>query len=70
MTLEDETGHVNVVVWPDIANRQRQPLLCAKLLMVTGRVQQEDGVLHLVAGRLKDLSAWLGQLSTTSRDFH
>jgi len=40
------------------------------MLAVTGRVQQEDGVLHLVAGRLRDLSAWLGKLSASSRDFH
>jgi error-prone DNA polymerase len=69
LTLEDETGHVNVVVWPGAAENQRQPLLCSKLLAVTGQVQQEDGVLHLVAGRLRDLSGWLGKLSTRTRDF-
>ena len=70
LTLEDETGYVNVVVWSGTAENQRQPLLCSKMLAVTGRVQQEDGVLHLVAGRLRDLSAWLGKLSASSRDFH
>ncbi|MDJ0955504.1 MAG: error-prone DNA polymerase [Arenicellales bacterium] len=70
VTLEDESGYINVVVWPHIAESQRQPLLCAKLLAVTGVIQREEGVLHLVAGRLHDLSHWLGNLPTRSRDFH
>ena len=53
-----------------IAESQRQPLLCAQLLAVTGVIQREEGVLHLVAGRLRDLSHWLGDLPTRSRDFH
>ncbi len=69
MTLEDETGYVNVVVWPGIAETQRQALLCSRLLAVTGRVQKEDDVLHLVAGKLWDLSNWLGELTARSRDF-
>lgn len=69
MTLEDETGHVNVVVWPGTSETHRQPLLCSRLLAVTGRVQKEDGVLHLVAGKLCDLSGWLGELIARSRDF-
>ena len=70
VTLEDESGYINVVVWPHVAESQRQPLLCAKLLAVTGVIQREEGVLHLVAGRLRDLSHWLGILPTRSRDFH
>ena len=69
MTLEDETGHVNIVVWPAVAEKQRQALLNSRLLAVSGRVQQEDGVLHLIAGRLRDLSHLLGNLTTRSRDF-
>lgn len=70
VTLEDETGQANVVVWPKVAEVQRKPLLQSQLLLVSGTVQQEDGVLHLVAGRLEDLSPWLGALQTRSRDFH
>jgi len=69
VTLEDETGFVNVVVWPKFAEVQRQPLVKARLLVVSGTVQQEDGVLHLIAGRLEDKSDWLGDLKTDSRDF-
>ncbi len=70
VTLEDETGNSNIIVWPKFAEQQRNPLLKAKLLVVAGTVQQEEGVLHLIAGRLEDLSSWLGELETSSRDFH
>ena len=70
LTLEDETGQINVVVWPGMAETQRQPLLQSRLLAVTGVVQREQGVLHLVAGRLRDYSAWLGQLTARARNFH
>ncbi|MGH8503158.1 MAG: error-prone DNA polymerase [Gammaproteobacteria bacterium] len=70
VTLEDESGHVNVIVRPAIAEAQRTPLLQSRLLMVNGIVQRDHNVLHLIAGRLKDLSAWLGDLEIHSRDFH
>lgn len=70
VTLEDETGQANIVVWPKVAEAQLKPLLQSCLLKVTGTVQQQDGVLHLIAGRLEDLSAWLGELQSRSRDFH
>ncbi|AMK78309.1 MULTISPECIES: error-prone DNA polymerase [Methylomonas] len=70
VTLEDETGQVNLVVWPATALAQRKPLLKARLLSVSGTIQQEDGVLHLVAGKLEDWSSWIGDLETKSRDFH
>ena len=69
VTLEDETGQTNVVVWPYLAERQAKELLNARLLAVQGSIQQEDGVLHLIASRLEDYSAWLGPLATHSRDF-
>ena len=69
VTLEDETGQTNVVVWPQLAERQAKELLKARLLAVHGTIQQEDGVLHLIASRLEDLSSWLGTLTTQSRDF-
>ena len=69
VTLEDETGFVNVVVWPAFAEAQRKALIKSRLLAVSGTIQQEDGVLHLIAGRLEDLSDWLGDLQAHSRDF-
>jgi len=70
VTLEDEAGYINVVVWPKLAETQRQALLKSRLLLVSGSIQQENGVLHLIARRLEDLSSWLGQLVTRARDFH
>jgi error-prone DNA polymerase len=70
VTLEDETGVVNVIVWPDLIEKQRRELLGASLLGVYGIWQCEQNVRHLVAKRLVDLSMLLGELSTTSRNFH
>ncbi|MBK4734599.1 error-prone DNA polymerase [Noviherbaspirillum pedocola] len=69
VTLEDETGLVNVIVWPGLIERQRRELLGAALLGVYGVWQRENGVSHLVAKRVVDLSNWLGGLATSSRDF-
>ncbi len=70
VTLEDETGTLNLVAWPRLVERQRAALLQARLLEVEGTVQNESGVLHLVARRFTDRSAWLGELPVASRDFH
>jgi len=70
VTLEDETGLVNVVVHPQLVDKQRRELLGSALLGVYGQLQKEGEVVHLVAKRLVDLSAWLGRLETVSRDFH
>jgi error-prone DNA polymerase len=70
VTLEDEHGMVNVIVWPHVAMRRRKALLNATLLAVRGRWEQVDGVEHLVARDLEDLSAMLGGLRAESRDFH
>jgi error-prone DNA polymerase len=70
VTLEDETGHTNVVVWRDLSQRQRRTLLGARLLGVHGVLERDGGVAHLIAGRLVDLSHLLGRLVTRSRDFH
>ena len=70
VTLEDETGATNVIVWRDVGDRQRRELLGAKLLAVFGKVERVDQVVHLLAGRLADLSPLLGNLETRSRDFH
>ena len=70
VTLEDETGHVNVVVWSQLIERQRRELLHSSLLGVDGIVQKAGDVVHLVAHRLTDHSELLGRLVTSSRDFH
>ena len=70
VTLEDETGQVNVIVWERIAQAHREALLSARLLEVEGRLQREEGVTHLIARRLIDRTALLGALLTRSRDFH
>jgi error-prone DNA polymerase len=69
VTLEDETGYVNLVVWKRVAEVQRKVLLGARLLGVEGEIQRESGVTHLVARRLNDYSGLLGGLVTRSRDF-
>jgi len=70
VTLEDETGNVNVVVWSRLAESQRKPLILSKMLCVSGRVERQGDVVHLIAGRLIDQSEMLGALNTPSRDFH
>jgi error-prone DNA polymerase len=70
VTLEDETGQVNLIVWRDVAERQRQALVGSRLMGVAGELQREGEVMHVIAHRLVDLSRWLGRLSAPSRDFH
>ncbi len=70
VTLEDETGHTNIVVRNDLVERQMKELLGARLLGVEGHMQKEGGVVHLVARRLIDHTQLLGMLLTESRDFH
>jgi error-prone DNA polymerase len=70
VTLEDETGYLNVIVWERLATAQREPLLESRLLEVRGRVQREGDVLHLIAQRLTNLSALLGELIVEARNFH
>ncbi|HJU07605.1 MAG TPA: error-prone DNA polymerase, partial [Rhodanobacteraceae bacterium] len=70
ITLEDEHGPVNVIVRRDVAARQWRPYLEAKLMGVQGRWECVDGVSHLIAHRLFDVSEMLGELDARSRDFH
>jgi len=69
MTLEDETGHINVVVWPWVVERQRREVVGSRMVGIHGTIEREGEVVHLVAGRITDLSHLLGRLQTTSRDF-
>lgn len=70
VTLEDETGCVNVVVRPEVFEQQRPALLGATLLEVSGIWQRVGEVRHLIAQECVDLSVLLGRLPTTSRNFH
>jgi error-prone DNA polymerase len=69
ITMEDETGCVNVVVWPSLGEKLRPIVRQAMLLGVVGHVQKSDGVIHLIARELVDLSHWLGAMEISSRDF-
>lgn len=70
ITLEDETGYSNIVVWRDLADRQRRVLLAARLMCVEGIVERKGEVIHVIAKRLIDQSKLLGNLLIESRDFH
>jgi error-prone DNA polymerase len=70
VTLEDETGMVNVVVWRSVSENQRRALLGSHLMAVHGVIERQGEVVHLVAGKLEDHSALLGRLVSRSRDFH
>ncbi len=64
VTLEDEFGTINVVVWSSLVERQRRELLGARLLGVQGTIERDGEVVHLVARRLVDYSTLLGPLAT------
>jgi error-prone DNA polymerase len=70
VTLEDEYGMVNVIVWRDLAERQRKAFLGARLLQVQGRWERQGEVCHLVAHHLMDMTSLLSGLEVRSRDFH
>jgi error-prone DNA polymerase len=70
VTVEDESGYLNLIVWERLAERQRRVLLEAVLLGVRGKIQKEHGVIHIIAERLFDHSALLGGLTARSRNFH
>jgi error-prone DNA polymerase len=69
LTCEDETGMVNVIVWHDLALKQRRELLDANVLGVDGVLERKDGVQHLIARRLHNLDDLLDGLDARSRDF-
>jgi len=70
VTMEDETGYVNLIVWNSVAVAQRAALLESRLLEVHGTLQREGDVQHVIAQRLTNLSAMLGDLTVASRNFH
>jgi error-prone DNA polymerase len=70
VTMEDETGYVNLIVWNRVAVEQRSALLESRLLEVHGKLQREGDVQHVIAQRLTNLSSLLGDLVVASRNFH
>ena len=74
VTLEDEAGTINVVVWRATVEKYRRELLGSTLLTVTGHVERVEAaavpVVHLIASRRSDQSQLLGDLTVQSRDFH
>ena len=70
VTLEDETGQINIVVWESLSRKQRRPLLEARLLHVEGMLEREGNVIHVIAENLVDRSRLIGNLNASSRDFH
>ncbi|MEZ9339544.1 error-prone DNA polymerase [Vibrio splendidus] len=70
VTLEDDTGNINVVVWGATARAQQQAYLTAKALKVQGILEKEGEVVHVIAGKLIDITKEIVDLNTKSRDFH
>ena len=69
ITLEDETGLINIIVWKDLGERQRRQMLKSQLLAVTGEVQRDGDVVQVLARSLEDFTPLLGRLSAQSRNF-
>ena len=69
LTLEDETGCVNVVIWRRLFEKQRSDILSASLLAVDGVLESDGDVQHLIASRVYDFSPLTGGLQSKSRDF-
>ncbi|MEI6643304.1 MAG: error-prone DNA polymerase [Novosphingobium sp.] len=63
ITLEDETGVINLVIWPDLKEKQRSVVMGARLMEVRGRVEYDDEVIHVIAAHLTDASDGLARLS-------
>jgi error-prone DNA polymerase len=69
MSLEDETGMTNLIVWPRVQQAQREAVFGARLMVVQGELQSELGVIHVIAAKVRDYSHWLGRVQVGSRDF-
>jgi len=70
MTTEDETGLANVIIWQNVTERCRRAVIGSRLVVISGTTQREGEVVHLVARHIEDNSWMLGDLATSSRDFH
>ncbi len=70
LTLEDETGNSNIVVWPRTQEHFRKTLMTGQLLLIKGTLETKDNVIHIIAGALYDYTSELEALAVKSRDFH
>ena len=68
MTIEDETGVANTVVWPKMLERYRKVVMTSRLILIEGRVQRHEDIIHVVCGKLIDRSDWLLRLSEWAAD--
>jgi DNA polymerase III alpha subunit len=69
-SLEDETGINNIIVWPGVFDSFRHKILQTNLMLVSGQLQHQDNVIHIVAQRIEDMTAWVRAIPRNSRDFH
>ena len=69
ITIEDETGIANLVIWPKLYERQRREILSAGMMAIHGRIQREGDVVHLVAHRVSDLSNALASIGSRDATF-
>ena len=70
ITLEDETGNMNIVIWKNLQERCRKTLMQSKIMLVKGVMECKDSVIHVIAGDLIDCSDSLKHFKSKSRDFH
>ncbi len=70
MTLEDETGNINVVIWKSLQQRRRQEVLQGKIVVIKGILERKDSVMHVIAGDIENASSVLPEFGQKSRDFH
>ena len=70
VTLEDETGNTNVIVWRDLAEKERRALIASRLMIVHGKLEHQGPITHLVAAHMEDASHLLADLAVASHDFH
>lgn len=70
MTLEDETGNINVVLWKSIQDRFRREILTSQVLYIKGKLEHQHGVANVIAGYIEDQDQALPKLKAKSRDFH
>ncbi len=70
LTLEDETGNINVLVWTSVLERYRSELLQGQLLQIKGTVEREGEVIHVIAGHVIDHTELLGTLAETPATTH
>jgi len=70
LTLEDETGNINIIIWEALQKRFRQALLKSQILLIKGKMERKNSVVHIIAGYIEDQSHAIEQLNNPSRDFH